>query len=118
MKKYKIKVNGKTYEVELESVEESKTVASAPVAEVKKEAAAPAPAASGDEKQIVAPLQGTVVAVKVKVGDTVKKGQAVAVIEAMKLENDVASPFDGVVTSIVVSKGASVSNKDVLMTVK
>ncbi len=118
MKVYKIKVNGKSYRVELEAIEQ---VASkdAPV-EVKKEAApvAAAPVASGDGNKVLSPIQGTVIDVKVKVGDNVKKGQVVCVVEAMKLENDVVSSFDGVVSEVLVSKGSSISAKAPIIVVK
>ena len=109
MKVYKVKVNGKVYEVELEAVTENnesiKTAAPA---------AAAAPVSSGSNS-ILAPIAGKVIDVKVNVGDTVKKGQTVAIIEAMKLENEIQSQFDGKVVEIKANKGASVNNKDVLI---
>jgi len=116
MKIYKIKVNGKTYKVELEAIDEVKSEA-APKIEAKKEAPA-APVASGEGNEVVSPIQGTVVNVKVKVGDKVKKGDVVCVVEAMKLENDVVSTFDGVITEILVSKGQAVVGKQALVKVK
>ena len=110
MKIYKIKVNGKTYKVELESIEEVATTTKAEAPKAAAPAAAPVASGEGD-KQIVAPLQGQLTQIKVKVGDTVKKGQTVAIIEAMKLENEVSSPVDGVVTSLV-------ATNDVLMILK
>ena len=109
MKVYKVKVNGKVYEVELEAVSENdeKIVAD------KKEATS-TPVASGD-KEILAPIAGKVVDVKVSVGDKVSKGQTVAIIEAMKLENEIQSQFDGKVVDIKVNKGSNVNNKDVLV---
>ena len=109
MKVYKVKVNGKVYEVELEAVtENNETIkAAAP-------AAAAAPVSSGSNS-ILAPIAGKVLDVKVNVGDTVKKGQTVAIIEAMKLENEIQSQFDGKVVEIKANKGASVNNKDVLI---
>ena len=109
MKIYKVKVNGKVYEVELEAVTEAQgSVAPA---------AAPAAAApvSGGANNILAPIAGKVVDVKVNVGDVVKKGQTVAIIEAMKLENEIQSAFDGKVVEIKANKGAQVNNKDVLI---
>jgi len=108
MKKYKVKVNGKVFEVELEAVEESKgsIQASAPVAQQTP--------VSGSQN-ILAPIGGKVLDVKVKVGDTVNKGDTVCIIEAMKLENDVKSAFTGKVVDIKVTKGAMVANKDVLI---
>ena len=109
MKTYKVKVNGKTYEVEVESVEESNGhIEAAP------KAAAAAPVSAG-ANSILAPIAGKVIDVKVNVGDVVKKGQTVAIIEAMKLENEIQSQFDGKVVDIKVTKGASVANKDVLI---
>lgn len=111
MKVYKVKVNGKVYEVELEAVEERQGNIAASVA-----AAAPAAApVSAGANNILAPIAGKVVDVKVNVGDTVKKGQTVAIIEAMKLENEIQSQFDGKVVEIKANKGASVNNKDVLI---
>lgn len=109
MKVYKVKVNGKVYEVELEAVEEKKgsvtpsatTTSSAPV--------------SAGAKTVLAPIAGKVVDVKVNVGDSVKKGQTVAIVEAMKLENEIQSQYDGKVVEIRANKGASVKNKDVLI---
>ena len=117
MKIYKIKVNGITYKVELESIEEVATTTKAEAPKAAAPAAAPVASGEGD-KQIVAPLQGQLTQIKVKVGDTVKKGQTVDIIEAMKLENEVSSPVDGVVTSLVAAKGASVATNDVLMILK
>ncbi|MDO4500482.1 MAG: DUF2118 domain-containing protein [Erysipelotrichaceae bacterium] len=110
MKIYKVKVNGKVYEVELEAVSEAPGSISAPAANT----AAAAPV-TGGANSILAPIAGKVVDVKVNVGDMVKKGQTVAVIEAMKLENEIQSQFDGKVVEIKASKGAQVNNKDVLI---
>ena len=118
-KTYKIKVNGKAYKVEVESVEE---VASAPApVEAKKEeqpkVAMPAPAAAG-ANDVLSPIQGSVIKVLVKVGDKVKKGQALFVIEAMKLENEVPSPVEGEIAEILVSKGQAVASKEILCRIK
>lgn len=110
MKVYKVKVNGKVYEVELEAVEEKKGNI-APAATT----AAPSAPVSGGANSILAPIAGKVVDVKVNVGDAVKKGQVVAIVEAMKLENEIVSQFDGKVVEIRANKGASVMNKDVLI---
>lgn len=110
MKVYKIKVNGKAYEVELESVSESaKSIEVAPKA-------AAAPAAAGDQT-IVAPMAGTILGVKVNVGDQVAKGQTIAILEAMKLENEVKASVAGTVKSIAVSKGSAVKKGDTLIVV-
>ena len=113
MKTYKVKVNGKLYEVQLEEVVESNEKISAP-APASAPASAPAPVASGSAV-IEAPIAGKVLAVKVNVGDTVKKGQMVAVIEAMKLENEIFASVEGTVKEIRASVGAMVNNKDALI---
>lgn len=117
MKVYKIKVNGKTYRVELEAIEESTSPASSPK-EVKKEEPKKAAPSSSDAQQVLSPIQGTVVNIKVKPGDKVKKGDVLLIIEAMKLENEVPSPFDGEVAEVLVSKGQNVSTKEVVLTIK
>ena len=111
MKTYKVKVNGKLYEVQLEAVTESAESISAPA---KTAPVAPATASAG-ASAVEAPIAGKVLSIKVNVGDTVKKGQVVAVIEAMKLENEIPASADGVVKEICVSVGASVNNKDKLI---
>lgn len=110
MKVYKVKVNGKVYEVEVEAIDEVKGSIQAP-AQTKKEEVV----VSQGSNDILAPIAGKVLSIKVNVGDTVKKGQTVAVIEAMKLENEIQSSFDGKVKQIVVSAGDDVRNKDVLI---
>ena len=116
MKIYKVKVNGKSYRVELESIEQ---VASEAVKEAKKDAPkAAAPVPSGEGKPVESPIQGSVVNVKVSVGANVKKGDALVVVEAMKLENDVVSPYDGVVGEILVKKGDNVTAKQVIAVIK
>ena len=71
-------------------------------------APAAAPAASGAGKAVTAPLPGNIVGISVKVGDTVKAGQQVAVLEAMKMENTIESPVAGTVTAVHVNVGDSV----------
>ena len=114
MKVYKIKVNGKSYRVELEAIEET---ASAPIKEenkVEEKKAAP----TGEGQAVNSPIQGTVTNVKVKVGDKVKKGDVLLIIEAMKLENEVPSPFDGEVSEILVTKGQNVASKEAVVIIK
>ncbi|MCR5506015.1 MAG: biotin/lipoyl-binding protein [Bacilli bacterium] len=118
MKIYKIKVNGKTYKVELESIEENGASAAKVEKEAKKEEPVKAVAHTGEGQKVESPIQGSVVAIKVKPGDNVKKGDVLVIIEAMKLENEVVSPFDGVVADVLVAKGQSVAAKDVVVTIK
>lgn len=107
MKIYKVKVNGKVYEVELESVTETQASIETKVEKV-------IPSQNVEGITIKAPMQGTILAVKVNVGDYVKKGQCVFILEAMKLENEIVSPADGVVKQILVTKGEAVNNQAVM----
>lgn len=116
MKKvYKIKVNGKVYEVELEEVKvvdgqvEVEKTAPAPAAPT------PAPQAASGET-IDTPMPGVIVDVKVKVGDVVKEGDLVAILEAMKMETEIFSPKSGTVSAVNVSKGSQVELGDALIT--
>ena len=115
MKVYKVKVNGKTYKVELEAIDEVKSEAS--FVEQKIEAAQ-LTTSNGEGVELLAPIQGNVVDIKVKVGDKVNKGDVVLLIEAKKLENEVNANVSGVVSEILVTKGQSVSNKQLLLKIK
>ena len=139
MRKFNITVNGKTYEVDVEEIGgvASAPVAAAPVAAAPVAAApvatpapapapaaapaapAPAPAAApaGEGTKVSARMPGTIVSVKVNVGDKVTADSLVVVMEAMKMENEIFAGVDGTVTSIVASAGASVNTGDVLVTI-
>lgn len=116
MKIYKIKVNGKSYRVELEAIEECASEAKKEV--VKEEPKKVSAPSNGSAQQVLSPIQGTVVNLKVKPGDKVNKGDVLLIIEAMKLENEVPSPFTGEVAEVLVSKGQNVSAKEVIVTIK
>ena len=138
MRTFNITVNGNTYLVEVEEVGSvvrsvapvAAPVAAAPVAApvaaapVAAPAAAPAPAAkpaapagpvSGDP--VKAPMPGTILDVKVKVGDTVEPGTVVCVLEAMKMENEIPAPKGGKIVQVVTSKGASVNAGETLVVI-
>ena len=123
MKKYNVTVNGTVYEVEIEEVAEfagnaalaAPKTAPAPKA-VSAPKAAPAPGAAGG-KAIKAPMPGTIVGINVNVGQKVAKGTVVAVLEAMKMENEIFAPEDCTIASINVSKGSTVAAEDVIITV-
>ena len=109
----KVNVNGNAYEVELENEVAPAPVAAAPMQAAPAApaaAAAPAPAAkpAGAGVKVTSPLPGVIIEVSVKEGQAVKAGQKVAVIEAMKMENEIAASQDGTVTAIHVNKGDSV----------
>lgn len=118
--KYKVSLNGKTYEVEVEAgkamlLDEYESFAPAPAAPV---AAAPAPApaaaaapaavslAAGEP--VAAPMPGVILKLLVKQGDAVKEGDTLAILEAMKMENEIAAPKAGTVAQIVCKVGDKV----------
>ncbi len=111
MKNYKVNVNGTEYKVSIELI--SETEASAPVAapvEAPAPAAAPATAAPAGGEKVNAPMPGTILSVNVKVGDAVKKGQVLVILEAMKMENEIMAPVDGTVSFVGVNQGATVES--------
>ena len=115
MKIYKVKVNGKVYEVELESVSESSAKIEVPAVQAAPAAPVAPVAASAGSTEVTSPMAGTIVGVNVQPGSQVKKGQTLVVLEAMKLENEIVAPCDGVVAQVLVSKGTSVENKQLLV---
>ena len=137
MKTYKFKINGNEYNVEINSVEgnladvtvngaaykvemenapatpAAPAATANPAAQARQDAPAaapakPAPAPAGAGKAITSPLPGVIIEVSVKEGQAVKAGQKVAVIEAMKMENEIQASSDGTVTAVLVNKGDSV----------
>jgi biotin carboxyl carrier protein len=123
MKRYNITVNGVAYDVAVEETDGAAPIAAVPAAPVAAPAAAsaPAPAAApaaapvaAGGTQVKAPMSGTILDVKVSAGQAVKKGQALFVLEAMKMENDIVAPADGTVASVNTSKGESVATDAVL----
>jgi len=125
MRKFNISVNGKSYEVEVEEVGGAQVSYSAPAPK-----AAPAPAAApaapkaaapsapvAGANNVTAPMPGTIVSVKVNVGDTVKSGDVLCVLEAMKMENEIMAPADGKVVGVSAAAGASVNTGDVLVSI-
>lgn len=119
MKKYNVTVNGVTYEVEVEEVSsDGVTAPAAPAAPKATPAPAAAPTAVAGGEAVKAPMPGTIMKLNVAVGDKVKKGDVVCILEAMKMENEIFAPVDGVVASITVAKGASVTTDQVLATIK
>ena len=112
MKVYKIKLNEKVYEVQLEEVTQNGASIQAPAQAAAPVAAAPAP--SAEAVNVDAPMPGTIVDVKVKVGDAVAAGQLVAVLEAMKMETEILAPSAGTVTAVHADKGAAVNLGDAI----
>ena len=146
MSKYQYKVNGVDYTVEIEEIEgktakvtvndkpfevELPEPVKAPSRPKKVEAPAPAPAApaadqeraknpkaaAGTGTKVLAPLPGTITEVKVNVGDTVKTGDTVLILEAMKMQNNIEAECDGTITSVLVSRGDTVMEGAALVTI-
>lgn len=128
--KAKVIVNGMSFDVEMQgTLNESDlpdaSAADASAAPAAPKAAAPAAApkaaapagAPGKGTPVKAPLPGVVTAINVNVGQKVKKGETVVVLEAMKMENNIAAECDGTVTSVCVAQGDSVMEGTVLVTV-
>ncbi len=109
MKSYTITVNGTAYEV---TVEENGNAA-APVAAAPKAAA---PAAGAGSVKVSAAVPGKVVKIVASVGQSVKAGDSVVIVESMKMEIPVVAPQDGTIASIDVAEGAAVENGDTLAT--
>ena len=136
MKNYRITVNGNVYDVVVE--ETAGGVAAAPVAAQPKAVPVPAapqvpvpaapaapqvpvqtaPAASGTQGgvKVTAPMPGKILAVKANVGQAVKRGDVIIVLEAMKMENEIVAPEDGTIASIEVSEGKAIEAGDILAT--
>jgi len=113
MKYYNITVNGVAYSV---SVEET-AAGAAPVAAAAPAAPAAPKAAPGAAGAVAvkAPMPGNILDVKVKAGASVKAGDVLVILEAMKMENEIVAPQDGTVASINVNKGDTVNSGDVLV---
>lgn len=127
--KYVVTLNGKDYEVEVDELSEAivtsvaPTAASAPAAPVAAQPSAPATPApatpapapvSGSGTAVKAPMPGTILKVNVTAGQSVKAGDIMFILEAMKMENEIVAPSDGTVSQVVAAKGSSVETDDVL----
>ena len=114
MKKYNVTVNGNLYEITLEVVDAADVKATAPVASAAPVAAPVAAPATAGGETVASPMPGTILAVNVQNGASVKKGDVLMVLEAMKMENEIMAPCDGTVSSVAVTKGAAVETGAVL----
>jgi glutaconyl-CoA decarboxylase len=128
MKRYRISVNGQSYDVTVEElggasagVRAAAPAASAAPAPAAPAAPAPTPAApvaaaapSGAGVPVKAPMPGTLVSYKVAKGQQVKAGQVILILEAMKMENEIVSPRDGVVAALCCNPGSAVNTGDTL----
>jgi biotin carboxyl carrier protein len=140
MRKFLIRVNGNQYEVEVDEIRDGSVVQTVPVAAPAPTpapapkaapAAAPAPApapakseapaasktAPAGAEKVTAPMPGTILRIMVTQGATVKKGDVLCILEAMKMENEIVAPKDGTIASINVQPGASVNAGDLLVSI-
>ena len=121
MKKYKVNVNGTDYEIAIELMDgnaKAEELKSAPKAAPEAPKAPAAPAAAGAGEKVTCPMTGNILAVNVNVGDSVKEGQVLMVLEAMKMENEIMAPCSGKITSVGVTKGATVESGALLCTIE
>lgn len=128
--RYEVTLYGRTYAVEVELAEpmqmqefSSYAPAPAPVAApaaapVAAPAAAPAAAVSTEGEVVAAPMPGNILAVNVSQGQTVKAGDVLVILEAMKMENEICAPKDGTVAQVVTSKGSVVDTGAPLVVIK
>ncbi|MEG2840025.1 MAG: biotin/lipoyl-containing protein [Cellulosilyticaceae bacterium] len=122
MKKFQVTVNGNVYEVEVQEL--GGDFVAAPVVPVAQKVAvpvaqkaAPVVAVPANATKVVAPMPGKIVDVKVKVGQTIKEGDLLAVLEAMKMENEIFASQGGTIASVNVNAGAMVESNDVIVTI-
>ena len=140
MRNFVVTVNGKSYEVEVEETNQNNASFSPNVSMPKVEAPkivspTPAPAvvtekttqpadnnvgkaAPAGAQKINAPMPGTIMDIKVNVGDTISRGDVLCTLEAMKMENEIMAPCDGKIASVNTSKGASVNTGDLLISIE
>jgi len=130
--KYIVTLNGKNYEVEVEETDAVITsitdavqaspaqanVQAAPAAVPASPPVAPAaPVATVEGTQVLSPMPGIILSVNVSANQAVKAGDVLLVLEAMKMENEIVAPSNGVVRQVLVQKGASVDTDDILVVI-
>lgn len=120
--KYEVFLNNKKYEIEVDECsvalkgvsEVAAPAVSVPVASAPAPAPAAAPTASASGTSVVSPMPGTILAVNITNGQTVRAGEVLFILEAMKMENDIVAPCDGIVKQVLVTKGTTVETDQVL----
>lgn len=120
--KYEVILNNKKYEIEVDECsvalkgvsEVTAPVASAPASAPAAPVAPSAPTASASGTNVLSPMPGSILAVNVTNGQTVRAGEVLMILEAMKMENDIVAPCDGIVKQVLVTKGTTVETDQVL----
>jgi len=123
---YTVTINDKEYDVEVErgkaniikTTKVAAQIAASPVVASVPATTPAAPVISAGGEVINSPMPGTILDVKVSQGTLVKKGQVLIILEAMKMENEISAPADGVVTQVHILKGASVTTGDALISIQ
>lgn len=120
IRKYKVRVQGKEYAVEVEAVGEIESEGSGSGKEKKisikeKEPFGKFESLTTKEKSILAPMPAKVVKVNCKAGERVRRGEVLIILEAMKMENEIPSPADGVIREVRVKEGTTVSHDEVMV---
>lgn len=120
MKNLRITVNGTAYDVQVEELSSTTPAPSAPPAPaaVGTPKVAKAAPVAGEGEPIKSPMPGTIVSVNVTNGQQVKEGDVIAILEAMKMENEIMASKAGTITSVCVSKGESVVSGTVIVTIR
>ena len=117
---YNVTINDKVYEVEVEkgkaNLIKTTAVQAAPAPAAAAPAAAPA-AVAANATPVNAPMPGTILNVKVNVGDQVKEGDVVIILEAMKMENEICAPKSGTVAQVLTAKGSTVNTGDAMISI-
>ncbi|MDV5973257.1 UNVERIFIED_CONTAM: biotin/lipoyl-binding protein [Streptococcus canis] len=113
MKRYEVTVNGQVYEVSLRELTDGETIEVSQPAAPATEKETNANSTSG--LQVKAPMSGTVLSILVTEGKAVKKGEAILILEAMKMENEILAPADGLVSKIHVAANQTVDSDQVLI---
>lgn len=113
MKKYEIEIDGQVYHVKVRELPDDAVMTEQPKAGSSRNTADSAPPAEG--KTMLAPMAGTILRILVKEGQTVKKGENLIVLEAMKMENEIVADEDGVIRSILVKANDSVESDQPLL---
>lgn len=132
-RKFKITIEGESYEVEVEEIEETRSKAptspakAPPVTPGKPPAdprppsssvTKPPPATVAAEEVVASPMPGTIVSIKVKTGDVVKAGDILLILESMKIENEIPAPRDGKIKQIFVAEGKYVRRREPLVAIE